>query len=147
LPETIVAVVRSEIPPGINVHFQPETIQMTAFAQGEGASVTTLRPQRPTANWTLQLDYLPARTAIRLNVLTSVDWLPEFDQELSAAQDPEVLAYYIEGHLFFDYRAERTPMQVVVPIRFDAQSRTLESLLPQLDFAPYESVSRTQRFG
>jgi hypothetical protein len=94
---------------------------------------------------------LPAPTATRINVLATVDWMHESDQELSAAtsQDRDVLPYYFEDHLFFDYRAERTRIQVVVPIRFDAQSRTPKSLLPQPDLASYKSVSRLppQAFG
>jgi hypothetical protein len=142
LPETIVAVRQTEIPPGLDLHFRPELIQMMASAQGEGASVTMLGPQRPTTNWTLKLNHLPGGARTQIDVLTAVDWIRDHEPPNATSGNPDVLQYYIEGHFFFDYRGEHTRMHIVVPIEFDPVSRALKSLPPQPDFAPYKSISR-----
>jgi hypothetical protein len=148
LPETIVKILKAECPPGVHGRFQPEDIPMIASAQGEGASVTQFGPQRPTTNWTLELDSLPARAAVRISILTAVDWMHADTEGMPLfPEDQNVLEYYIDGQFLFEYRGERVPRQIVVPLRFESRSRVVESLPPQSDISPYTSICKTGRWG
>lgn len=142
LPEPIVQVIKVECPPGVDGRFRPEDLGMVASAQGVGSAVTQLGPQRPTTNWTLELASLPAQSAVRISILTAVDWM-----EVDAEADKNVLQYYIDGQFLFEYRGERVPRKIVVPLRFESGSRAVESLSPQSDISPFTSICKTLRWG
>jgi len=146
LPEPIVSTRGIQIPPGIDVRFRPESLEWIASAQGTG-SVQVLRPQRPTTNWTLELDHLPARMTIRIALLTIIDPMGSLLSMNGEEWGEGALRYYIEGRFFFEYRGERTQMPIVVPLNFEATTRALESLPAQPDFEPYTSILRAGRWG
>jgi len=142
LPEPIVAHRVIQIPPGIALHFRPESLEWIGSAQGTG-SVRVMRSQRPTTNWTFELDRLPAQAKIRIALVTEVDWM---DSPLESDYK-DSLRYYIEGSFFFEYRGEQTRMPIVVPLNFELTTRALESLPAQPDFEPYTSILRAGRWG
>jgi hypothetical protein len=141
LPERIVSTRPIQIPPGVDVRFRPKLDEWIATARGTG-SVQVIGPQRPTSNWILELDQLPARMAIRIAMQTVVgptrSPLPTIDGEDFGEKD--TLHYYVDGKFFFEYRGERTQMPIVVPLRFEPTTRALESLPSQPDIEPYKLI-------
>ena len=115
-PEPIIGLPRRpEVPPGVDLQFNPRRSGWVASASGEGASVTVNRPPRPTTNWSLKLDCLPAQTQICIVIHTILDWSPFPPLPATEPGEPEVLEYFIMGDYFFDYRRERIRRRVLVP--------------------------------
>ena len=139
LPEPVIGCPKRSIPPGVAVQFAPSYPQFFASASGECASVTVLRPPRPTPNASLKLDRLPAQAEIAFTIHSILDWL-----HLRSWPDPEPeseeavpLRYYISGEYFFEYRRERVRRRILVPLLYERTSRKIESRPPQSDDAPY----------
>lgn len=152
LPEPIVGQPRGNLPPGVTSQFKPLIPQFFASASGEGASVTLTRPLRPTPNASLKLDCLPAQSEFSITFHTIVDWMDHRvpTEGISLEEpDPEAmipLHFYLNGEYFFEYRGEQVLRRILVPLRYDRASRTIESLPPQADDAPYAPVL-IERFG
>jgi hypothetical protein len=148
LPEPIIALPRRPtIPPGANLRFEPEYVQFMAFASGEGAQVTVNRPPRPTPNWTLGLDRLPAQSGLDITIWTIPDWMEhDFPQSVAEPEEPENLKHYINGTYSFEYRREQVRRPILLPLRYDRTSRQIQSLQPQSGNAPY-TLSVVQRWG
>jgi len=146
-PEPIVRLARRpEVPPDVDLFFQPIHPQMMTFSSGEGASVTVNRPPRPTTNFSLKLDNLPAQTEICITIHTIVDWLEPFTSPAAEPEEPISLLHHITGDYFFEYRGEKVRRRILVPLRYEEASRTIESLPPQSDDAPY-SLMKVERLG
>jgi hypothetical protein len=94
LPEPIIALPRRRnIPPGVDLRFEPERLQFMASASGEGASVTVTGPPKPTPNWTLRLDRLPAQSELDITIRTIPDWIAvDFPPHVPEADEPESLS-------------------------------------------------------
>jgi hypothetical protein len=148
LPEPIIALPRQpNIPPGVDLRFEPEYLQFMAFASGEGAGVTVNRPPRPTPNWTLRLDRLPAQSGLDITIRTIPDWIGE-DFPLHAPEPDalEGLRNYIAGNYFFEYRGEEVRRPILVPLQYERTSRQIQTLPPQSGDAPY-ILSEIKRWG
>jgi hypothetical protein len=150
LPETIIDRQKDDIPPGVTANFEPHYPQLFASASGEGAFVTRLQPPRPTTNWNLKLDHLPAQEEIRITIHTItihtiVNWFESFGPPTPEPGGPVPLDHYIRGDYFFEYRKENIRRMILVPLRYEQSSRAIESLPPQSDDAPY-AITIVERF-
>jgi hypothetical protein len=112
-PEPIFGCLNADIPPGVIPQFKPLFPQWVASAFGEGASVTLLRPPRPTPIASLKLDCLPAQREICFTIHTVRDWMENLAPILEV-EEPIPLQHYVSGDYFFDYRREHVRRRILV---------------------------------
>lgn len=122
-PEYIVRVEESEVPIGTNIRCYPDRPSSVVNATG-GGSVEMSIGDRPSMNYELEIDKLPALKTFRIKFLSVAHPSPD-GYILGFSTESSML--YIHGELQHEYYGEQIRRRFVTKFQYDLENRRLSS--------------------
>lgn len=122
-PEYILRAEIADAPIGTNIRCVPERHKFVANAAG-GGSVQMNIGDRPSMNYKLEIDKLPALKAFRITFISEAD--PEPDGYILGFGDVSSM-HYIHGELQHEHYGEQINRKFVTKFQYDQEKRRLLS--------------------
>jgi hypothetical protein len=125
LPEPVMKLWIPKQPPGENVVCQPDSMQLVAYASGEGASVTKMG-SRPALDYKLEIGSLPPRSKLEIHFFCVSPEQFTANSNFSIEQS-EAYLHYIQGEFQYPQMGEYLQRRFLVLLNFDSSTRTITS--------------------